>query len=105
MWNLDAFALLKPNIHIGNSIEKLEEKNIEDKIKVITKENKMVITIYIPHMIEITDEDSKEVEIIRLLELRNLSGRKLFTQAEVGRLFELSRQMINRRGVALTGME
>ncbi|MEW6619750.1 MAG: hypothetical protein AB1422_10520 [bacterium] len=91
---------MKSNIHIGNSIEKLEEKNIEDKIKVITKENKMVITIYIPHMIEITDEDSKEVEIIRLLELRDLSGRKLFTQAEVGSLFELSRQMINRRWVA-----
>jgi transposase-like protein len=38
-----------------------------------------------------------DVEIVRLLKLRDDDGRKVFTQEEVGRLFNLSRQMINRR--------
>lgn len=65
--------------NIGNSIGKLEEKDFENKIKVIKEGSKIVIIISIPHMIEITDEESKEVEIIRLLKLTDLLGKKLYS--------------------------
>jgi hypothetical protein len=38
-----------------------------------------------------------DVEMVRLLLLRDGDGRKVFNQAEVGELFGLSRQMTNRR--------
>ena len=38
-----------------------------------------------------------DVEMVRLLHLRDEGGKKVFTQAEVGKLFGLSRQMTNRR--------
>ena len=42
-------------------------------------------------------EQMMDVEMVRLLLLRDSEGNKVFSQAQVGELFGLSRQMTNRR--------
>ncbi|MDI6795091.1 MAG: hypothetical protein QME81_19860, partial [bacterium] len=52
-----------------------------------------------PHVLEINESDRQacEVEIVRLEKLRTLGGKKLLKQEEIGQVFGLSRQMVNRR--------
>ena len=52
-----------------------------------------------PYVIKIKTADRQAIddEVIRMLKMRFLDGRKYFVQKEVGRIIGVSRQMINRR--------
>lgn len=52
-----------------------------------------------PYVIRIKASDKQAIddEVIRMLKMRFLDGRKYFVQKEVGRIIGVSRQMINRR--------
>jgi len=61
--------------------------------------NKLIINYLVPTRIEldVTDVSSLEAEIVRLCGLKTLSGHKYVKQQQIGQLFGISRQMVNRR--------
>lgn len=52
-----------------------------------------------PHILRLPCRDRQAIdgEVIRMLSMRTLAGEKCLNQQEVGALFGVSRQMINRR--------
>jgi transposase-like protein len=71
----------------------------DEKIEVYKNNNQIKICYQQPHTIILNSTDHKDIdnEIIRLLRIRTVENKKLFLQKDIGKLFGLSRQMINRR--------
>ncbi len=77
---------------------------LNDRIKAQKKDNKVIITYLKPTRIELdmNDQQSLDAEIIRMCRLKQEYSEKYITQKEIGRLFGVSRQMINRRNRVVT---
>jgi transposase-like protein len=72
----------------------------DEKVQVVrTAGEELVLEFKQPHALRIPCGNRQAVddEVIRMLRMRTLEGRKYFVQQEVGRIIGVSRQMINRR--------
>jgi len=73
--------------------------HLDHRIAAYKRRDKLVIQYLQPTRIELDMKDDQllEAEISRLCCLKGISGRKYVNQKEIGKLFGVSRQMINRR--------
>ena len=73
--------------------------HLDQRIEAYKRGDKLVIDYLQPTRIELDmkDEQLLEAEISRLCCLKGIAGRKYVNQKEIGKLFGVSRQMINRR--------
>jgi transposase-like protein len=72
----------------------------DEKVEVFgTAADELLLEFKQPHTLRIPwgDRQAVDDEVIRMLRMRTLEGRKYFVQQEVGQIIEVSRQMINRR--------
>ncbi len=71
----------------------------EQKVEVFREAEDLVLVFNQPHVLRIpsTNRQAIDDEVIRMLKMRTLDGRRYFIQQEVGRIIGVSRQMINRR--------
>jgi hypothetical protein len=71
----------------------------DDMVEVTKESNHYILNYLQPHTIKIDINDKVAVddEIIRMLRIRTEDNKKYFVQKTIGTLFNLSRQMINRR--------
>ena len=71
----------------------------DDMVEVTKESNHYILNYLQPHTIKIDINDKVAVddEIIRMLRIRTEDNKKYFAQKTIGTLFNLSRQMINRR--------
>lgn len=86
---------------IDKTGKKLEIKFADDNdnIRVIKDSEKITLKFLVPHRLEISinDKEMRDAAIILLLSIRDMEGKKVINQEGVGKAFDLSRQMINRR--------
>jgi len=71
----------------------------DEKVEAFREEEDLVLQFSQPYELRIpcTDRQAIDVEVIRMIKMRTLGGRKSFIQEEVGKIIGVSRQMINRR--------
>ena len=71
----------------------------DERIEVIRKGNKLVITYKEPHTVSINTENKCEIdsEVVRMIKMLTDDGRKYLTQEQIGKIIGVSRQMVNRR--------
>ncbi len=71
----------------------------EKKVEVLREQEDLVVVFPRPHVIRLplNDREATDDEVIRMLKMRTVEGRRYFNQQEVGRIIGVSRQMINRR--------
>jgi len=71
----------------------------DDMVEVTKEKNHFILNYLQPHTIkiDINDKGAVDDEIIRMLKIRTEDNKKYFVQKTIGTLFNLSRQMINRR--------
>jgi transposase-like protein len=76
-----------------------ERFNLDHRLEAYQRGDKLIINYLAPTRMEwdLKDVPSLEAEIVRLCGLKTISGQKYVTQQQIGQLFGLSRQMINRR--------
>jgi len=69
------------------------------KIEVKERDENIIITYKQPHQICIPRKDTKRIdmEIVRLNKIKGPNNRKFLYQKTMGKMFSVSRQMINRR--------
>ncbi len=68
-------------------------------IEVVRRDHYLELYYKTPRLIRIETDDRQAIddEVIRMLRMLSPDGRKSFVQEEVGKIFGVSRQMINRR--------
>jgi transposase-like protein len=71
----------------------------DDRIQATRESNDLYLTYLKAHSIKIDINDKVAIddEIIRMLKLRTKDNKKYFVQQTIGKIMNLSRQMINRR--------
>jgi transposase-like protein len=76
-----------------------ERFELAPRLEAYKRGDKLIINYLAPTRLEldVTDVSSLEAEIVRLCGLKTISGQKYVTQQQIGQLFGVSRQMINRR--------
>ena len=74
----------------------------DERIQARQSDQYLVIEYKQPHRICIpkSDQARQDLEMVRLNQLKTLSGTKYLYQKAIGRCFGLSRQMVNRRVMA-----
>jgi transposase-like protein len=76
-----------------------ERFELDHRLEAYKRGDKLIINYLTPSRVEldVTDVSSLEAEIVRLCGLKTISGHKYVIQQQIGQLFGISRQMINRR--------
>jgi len=71
----------------------------DERIEVIRKGNRLVVTYKEPHTVSFNTENKSEIdsEVVRMIKMRTDDGRKYLTQEQIGKIIGVSRQMVNRR--------
>ena len=71
----------------------------DDSIKASEQENNLEILYKKPNKMLLDKNDRKDMdnELIRMLRLKSEDGKKFITQDKIGKIFGISRQMVNRR--------
>ncbi len=71
----------------------------DENIRAIDKEDTLEIIYKRPNKITLNKNDRKDLdnELVRMLRLKTEDDKKFITQEKIGKIFGLSRQMVNRR--------
>jgi hypothetical protein len=71
----------------------------DEKVEAFREGKDLLLVYKKPYILSINAGDRMAVddEVIRMLRMRTLSGKRYFLQSEVGKIIGVSRQMINRR--------
>ena len=71
----------------------------DEKIEVLRRGKRLVVTYKVPHTITINSENKCDIdnEVVRMIKSRTDDGKKYLTQEQIGKIIGVSRQMVNRR--------